>query len=120
MAFHRAIYQLDGIKHFCEPFALPHYFGPDKRSIQFADEPEVAERFGTIPKAMLVLQSRAMGHARFTIPFFKTSTLISSTPRDLVFFKPEIILEISLALTNLNVNKRFSMKKKLNMYLIKS
>ena len=49
MAFHRAIYQLDGIKHFCEPFALPHYFGSGKRSIQFSDNPEVANRFDRIP-----------------------------------------------------------------------
>jgi hypothetical protein len=49
MAFHRAIYQLDGIKHFCEPFALPHYFGPEKRSVQFSNNSEVAERFGKIP-----------------------------------------------------------------------
>ena len=49
MAFHRAIYQLDGIKHFCEPFVLPHYFGPEKRSVQFANDQEVATRFGRIP-----------------------------------------------------------------------
>ena len=49
MAFHRAIYQLDGIKHFCEPFVLPHYFGPEKRSVQFANNQEVATRFGHIP-----------------------------------------------------------------------
>ena len=49
MAFHRAIYQLDGIKHFCEPFALPHYFGPEKRSVQFAHDQEVAKRFEHIP-----------------------------------------------------------------------
>ena len=49
MAFHRAIYQLDGIKHFCEPFVLPHYFGPEKKSVQFANNPEAANRFGRIP-----------------------------------------------------------------------
>ena len=49
MAFHRSIYQLSGIKHFCEPFALPHYFGPHKRSVQFSKNPEVGERFGQIP-----------------------------------------------------------------------
>ena len=49
MAFQRAIYQLDGIKHFCEPFILPHYFGPEKRSIQFVNDPEAPNRFGRIP-----------------------------------------------------------------------
>ena len=49
MAFHRAIFQLDGIKHFCEPFVLPHYFGPEKRSVQFVNDQEVATRFGRIP-----------------------------------------------------------------------
>ena len=53
MAFQRSIYQLDRIKHFCEPFALPHYFGANKMSVQFSNEPEVEKRIigkrGKIP-----------------------------------------------------------------------
>jgi hypothetical protein len=45
MAFHRAIYQLDGIKHFCEPFTLPHYFGPERKSKQFEDKQDVVSKF---------------------------------------------------------------------------
>ncbi len=47
---HRAIFQLDGIKHFCEPFALPFYFGPDRISVQFKDNhEEVAGAWDKIP-----------------------------------------------------------------------
>ena len=47
--FQRAIYQLDGIKHFTEPFALAYYFGPDRRSVQFLNNQEIANQFGRIP-----------------------------------------------------------------------
>ena len=71
MAFHRAIYQIDGIKHFCEPFALPHYFGPDKRSVQFANEPEVAKRFGKIPTYQDKLQEITLKYSNYDINFIK-------------------------------------------------
>ena len=71
MAFHRAIYQLEGIKHFCEPFALPHYFGPDKRSVQFVDEPEVAERFGTIPTYQEKLQEIIANYEGYDVNFIR-------------------------------------------------
>ena len=56
-AFHRAIYQLDGIKHFCEPFMIPHHLGSEKRSVEFLNNPEKEEmaenymksKFGKIP-----------------------------------------------------------------------
>jgi len=70
-AFHRAIYQIDGIKHFCEPFVLPHYFGPDKRSVQFANEPEVAKRFGKIPSYQDKLQEITLKYDNYDINFIK-------------------------------------------------
>eukprot|EP01084_Bolivina_argentea_P184643 318456_1 len=49
MAFHRAIYQLDGIKHFCEPFCLPFYFGSERKSVQFVDQQHLAQKFTPCP-----------------------------------------------------------------------
>ena len=47
---HRAIFQLDGIKHFCEPFALPFYFGANPISVQFKDNhEEIASNWDRIP-----------------------------------------------------------------------
>ena len=46
---HRAIFQLQGIKHFCEPFCLQYYFGENRRSIQFADRQDVASNWDKIP-----------------------------------------------------------------------
>ena len=50
MALHRAIFQLDGIKHFCEPFALPFYLGPNRISVQFEhNHEEIAKNWDRIP-----------------------------------------------------------------------
>ena len=57
--------------------------------------------FGTIPEAMLVLQSLALGPARLIITFFNTSVLMLSTPRAFVFLRLEMILYTSPAVTNL-------------------
>ncbi len=46
---HRAIFQLDGIKHFCEPFSLPWYFGPDRISVQFKNRQHIADTWDRIP-----------------------------------------------------------------------
>ena len=48
-AFQKAIYQLDGVKHFCEPFALPHYFGSERKSVLYVDNQDVASKHGQIP-----------------------------------------------------------------------
>jgi len=50
-AFHRAVWNITGcsIKHFCEPFALPFYFGPTRKSVQFEKQQEIADNWKEIP-----------------------------------------------------------------------
>eukprot|EP01083_Nonionella_stella_P257843 882086_1 len=57
MAFHRAIYQLDGIKHFCEPFALPFYFGDEHKSVQFINNQKLSQQFNPCPTFAESLQN---------------------------------------------------------------
>lgn len=74
-AFQKAIFQLDGIKHFCEPFQIPHLVGSNKRSIQYVNEPEVEEHImkmaGKIPTHTEVLKEIEAEHNGCNVVFIK-------------------------------------------------
>ena len=73
MTFHRAIYQIPGIKHFCEPFALSFYFGNNAVSKQFNDKQkqELSLNWDHIPTVQESLDEITKYHPNYDSIFMK-------------------------------------------------